>query len=103
MVPAIELHAVVGAWPIGTAGLLLLFEDGPRVADLSTLAEKGGLFAALRDPAFFRQVRVDPEAGTVVWPNGLDLAPEVLHEQSEPVPEDMFEPLLARARRRTVS
>jgi hypothetical protein len=27
-------------------------------------------------------VRVDPEIGTVTWPNGVDLAPEVLHEQA---------------------
>ena len=33
----------------------------------------------LRDLAYFRQVRVDPELRTVVWPNGLDLDPDVLH------------------------
>lgn len=39
----------------------------------------------LDDPSYFAQVRVDDEAGTVVWPNGLDLAPEVLHGGHEPV------------------
>ena len=33
----------------------------------------------LQDPAYFRQVHVDPELGTVVWPNGYDLDPDVLH------------------------
>jgi hypothetical protein len=33
----------------------------------------------LRDRAYFRQVRVDPELRTVVWPNGFDLDPDVLH------------------------
>jgi hypothetical protein len=27
----------------------------------------------------FRQVRVDPELRTIVWPNGFDLDPDVLH------------------------
>jgi hypothetical protein len=30
-------------------------------------------------------VRVDPELGTVVWPNGYDLDPDVLHGDYEPV------------------
>jgi len=33
----------------------------------------------LRDLAVFRQVRVDPELRTIVWPNGFDLDPDVLH------------------------
>jgi hypothetical protein len=36
----------------------------------------------LNDPAFFAQVTVDPEAGTVTWPGGVDLAPEPLYEQA---------------------
>jgi hypothetical protein len=32
-----------------------------------------------RDPELFRRVRVDHELGTVVWPNGADLDPDVLH------------------------
>ena len=37
----------------------------------------------LRDPDYFAQVRVDPEAGTIVWPNGVDLDPQVLHGDYE--------------------
>jgi hypothetical protein len=29
-----------------------------------------------KDPTFFAQVRVDPGAATIIWPNGLDMAPE---------------------------
>ena len=51
------------------------------VADLSALiAGRGGVFQALQDPDFFAQVSVDPEAGTLVWPNGVDLDPDVLYE-----------------------
>jgi Protein of unknown function (DUF2442) len=34
----------------------------------------------------FAQVRVDPEAGTIVWPGGIDLAPEPLYEQAKAHP-----------------
>ena len=38
---------------------------------------QGPVFEPLRaDPALFRQVRV--EAGTLAWPNGADLCPDVL-------------------------
>ena len=38
------------------------------------------MFEPLRaDPELFRQVRVDEELGTIVWPNGADMDPDVLH------------------------
>jgi len=37
------------------------------------------VLAALRDPALFARVEVDAEAGTIVWPNGADLDPDVLY------------------------
>jgi len=43
-----------------------------------------GVFAALQDPSFFAQVQVDREAGTIVWPNGADLDPDVLYEAARP-------------------
>jgi hypothetical protein len=36
-------------------------------------------FEPLRDPGCFSRVRVDPEGGTIAWPNGVDMAPEPLH------------------------
>ena len=52
--------------------------------DLSTRIEaaKGPMFEPLHDVAYFARVSVDRELGTVVWPNGVDLAPDVLHEQA---------------------
>jgi len=38
-----------------------------------------GVFEALRDPQVFATVRV--EDGDVVWPNGLDLAPDAMYEE----------------------
>jgi len=39
----------------------------------------GTLAEALRDPTYFRQVRVDHDSRAIVWPNRLDPDPEVLH------------------------
>jgi hypothetical protein len=31
------------------------------------------------DPGYFNQVKVDDELGTIVWPNGADIDPDVLY------------------------
>ena len=59
----------------------LTFSDGVRgVVDLaSRIVGRGGVFKPLESPQFFRQVRVDEELGTLVWPNGADICPDLLH------------------------
>ena len=58
----------------------LEFADGSaKEIDLSVYLH-GPIFAPLRDdPAYFRSVRVDPELGTIVWPNGADIDADVLY------------------------
>ncbi|HTZ65811.1 MAG TPA: DUF2442 domain-containing protein [Solirubrobacteraceae bacterium] len=64
--------------------LRVAFNDGVVLdVDCSFLLH-GQLGEPLRDPAYFQQVRVDDEARTVVWPNGLDPAPELLHGDYAP-------------------
>jgi len=59
--------------------LYLRFEDGVQgEVDLGTMIQFDGVFAPLKDRAHFEQVRVNPELGTVCWPNGADLDPDVL-------------------------
>ena len=43
---------------------------------------RGRMFEPLRNPGYFRRVRVNQGAGTIVWPNGLDLAPEGLYRRA---------------------
>jgi hypothetical protein len=40
----------------------------------------GEMYAPLRDLSFFDQVHLDAEMRTLVWPNGADFDPYVLHE-----------------------
>jgi hypothetical protein len=64
----------------GTYCLRLTFSDGTRKAvDVHPLLH-GPVFEPLRDPIYFARVELDPICGTVVWPNGADIAPEALHE-----------------------
>ena len=59
------------------------FSDG-SVRDVDPSDELDGeIFEPLQDPDFFSKVAVNPEAGTIEWPNGADLAPEFLHEKGE--------------------
>ena len=53
---------------------------------------RGGVFGPLEDVAFFRQVQVDSEAGTIVWPNGVDLCPDVLYSLVTGRPIGVLEP-----------
>ncbi len=66
----------------------LLFDDGV-VRDIRYVPgdAHGSLTRELDDPAYFARVQVDSAAGTVVWPNGLDLAPETLHGDHRPEDE----------------
>lgn len=79
------LPRVTSVNPLDGYRLRLTFTDGlVREVDLSHDLW-GPMAEPLKDPAYFRQVRVDPELGTVVWPNGFDLDPDVLHGDHEPV------------------
>ena len=61
--------------------LQLTFEDGltAKIDVDRIVGSFEGVFAPLLDPDFFRQVKVDPELGTIVWPNGADICPDVLY------------------------
>jgi hypothetical protein len=74
------LHEIVEAQPVGDHSLLLTFDDGATgTVDIARMVRFDGVFAALQDPVVFAGVRVDPELGTVVWPGGADLCPDVLY------------------------
>lgn len=70
----IEAATVVEAYKLDVT-----FDDGTqKVVDIEPLLW-GPMFEPLKDPEVFAQVRVDPVARTVVWPNGADLAPDALY------------------------
>ena len=81
------LKDIVEAKVVGRHRLWLRFEDGVvGEVDVAALVPFAGVFAELDDPARFAAVRVDPELGTVVWPDGADLDPDVLYAAVTGVP-----------------
>lgn len=79
---------ITGVRVTGPFQLSLDFTDGSiGSVDLrSWIGGRGGVFTPLQDQAFFARVTVDPEAGTIVWPNGVDLDPDMLYEAARPSP-----------------
>ena len=75
------LHDIVFARALGGHRLHLRFDDGVEgEVDLRrVIPEFKGLLAPLADPAYVAQVSVNPEVGTVTWPNGVDLDEVVLY------------------------
>lgn len=45
-------------------------------------------FYPFRDIEFFKSVKLDKHTGTIVWPNGVDLCPDVLYEIGKEVEEN---------------
>jgi hypothetical protein len=77
-----QLVDITAVEVIGDYRLRLTFADG-TVGDVDFAGrEWHGVFEPLGDPAYFARVAVDPEAGTITWPNGTDMAPEPLYEEA---------------------
>ena len=89
---------VVSVEPKENYRVFLRFEDGTTgIVDVSELVAFSGVFEPLREHAYFEQVRIEPDLGTIVWPNGADLDPVVLyaHATGQPLPD--FSPILSRS------
>ena len=75
------MNEIVEVRHLGAHRLFLRFADGAAgEVDLAGRLRFDGVFEPLRDPAAFGQARVDPDWGSVAWPNGVDLCPDVLRQ-----------------------
>jgi hypothetical protein len=92
------LPCVVRAEHPGGFRLRLVFNDGSEnTIDFSEWLE-GPMFEPLKAPGFFARYFVD--GGTVVWPNGADIAPETLYAvPGRRRPNKRLQPTKARAGR----
>lgn len=76
-----SLPSVTHAEHRGGYRIWVAFSDGVEgTVDCSSWL-KGPVFEPLKDAAFFARFFI--EGGTLVWPNGADIAPEALHERAK--------------------
>lgn len=79
-----EIAEIIAVVPLEPHWLRLTFADG-CIQDVDVGDLKDGVFAAIHDdPAVFKQVAVNAESGTVEWPGGVDLDPDVLYGSRAP-------------------
>lgn len=75
-----EIHDVIDYKLIEGYTIWVKFDDETeRVIDFEPIL-LGPMFGPLRDQVLFRQVALDQEIGTLVWPTGADIEPIVLHD-----------------------
>ena len=79
---------VVSVRPIDGYRLDLTFNDEALgVVDMDGWLIGGkGVMEPLKDREFFQQVSLDEEAGTIQWPDGVDLCPDVLYGRATGIP-----------------
>ena len=75
-----EVVHVTGVEVVGAHRVHLRFEDGAEGELDFTDWNWRGVFDSLADPMVFARVQLDEERGTIVWPDGADIAPATLHE-----------------------
>ena len=77
------IHRVVGFEIVGPYRLKVDFADATsQTIDFEPVLA-GEIYGPLRDLTLFNQVRLDPVASTLLWPNGADFDPATLHDWPE--------------------
>lgn len=73
--------------------LRIEFEDGVvGEVDIAAAIAFDGVFEPLKDVGRFAEVQLDAEGGTIFWPTGADLVPDVLYALVSGSPLPAFEP-----------
>jgi hypothetical protein len=64
--------------PVANNAIDVAFSDGTRGRVQFESSHLTGVFSALKNPEFFKQVFI--QGGAVAWPTDLDLAPDAMYD-----------------------
>lgn len=81
------IYKVTAAKVVAPYTLELQFSDATTKVVNFTQVLSGEMYAPLKDLSLFNRVAIDPEVHTIVWPNGADFDPAILHNWEEYVEE----------------
>ena len=81
-----RLYRVVAFQIVDKYTIQVEFDDGlKKTINLEPILH-GPIFRPLRDPTLFAQASLNMDFGALEWPNGADIAPNVLHNWSTYAP-----------------
>lgn len=85
-------YDIIEAAAIRDYTVYLKFSDGLEgLIKLDRIIGKGEIFSPLTDKQFFCKLRLEPGWRTISWPNGADLAPDVLYDKIKTGPGPIVE------------
>jgi hypothetical protein len=74
------IYRVINFEMVAPYTLRLHFDDATEQTINFQPVLAGELYAPLSDLKLFNRVSIDPQAHTLVWPNGADFDPATLHD-----------------------
>lgn len=92
------LHDIIAADYREGYKIEITFDDGRSgVVDFTEYLDRGGVFEKFRDINFFKNYKIDEEAGVIVWGDEIDISPEKLYCKATGAPlPNWMEPQLAQ-------
>ncbi len=82
-----EIHQIKSFRITAPHTLEIIFEDNLyKTINFSPILT-GEMYGPLKDPGYFNKVILDTEINTLVWPNGADFDPTLLHNWEQHIIE----------------
>jgi Protein of unknown function (DUF2442) len=82
MASDIALRDIVAVSVLDGYRLRIRFDDGVEGdVDIAAFVPFTGVFEPLKSRQYFARVQIHPELGTIYWPSGADLDPDVLYSR----------------------